>query len=78
MEFIRRFEPLALLLMAIGAVNWGILGITGGETNVLYEIFGAGTLLDVVYTVVGAAALVYVPRLMDELNIGHRPHPRGV
>lgn len=78
MEFVKRFEPLALLLMAIGAVNWGILGLTGGETNVLAEIFGTGTLIDVVYVVVGAAVLVYLPRLMEELHISHGPHPRGV
>jgi uncharacterized membrane protein YuzA (DUF378 family) len=78
MEFVKRFEPLALLLMAVGAVNWGILGLTGGSTNMLAEIFGTGTLIDVVYVVVGAAVLVYLPRLMAEFHIGHGPHPRGV
>jgi uncharacterized membrane protein YuzA (DUF378 family) len=64
MEMLKRFEPVALLLMFIGALNWGILGITDGETNVLSEIFGTGTLTDVVYVVIGVAALMWVPRLL--------------
>ena len=78
MEMLKRFEPIALMLMFIGAINWGILGITDGETNVLSEIFGTGTLIDVVYVVIGVAALLWVPRLLDAFHLGHGPHPRGV
>jgi uncharacterized membrane protein YuzA (DUF378 family) len=77
MEMLKRLEPLALFLMMVGALNWGILGITGGDTNVLSDIFGTGTLTDVIYVVVGVAAFVYVPRLLDALHIGAGPHPRG-
>ena len=52
MEMLHRFEPVALLVVFIGALNWGILGITG-DTNVLSEIFGTGTLTDIVYVVIG-------------------------
>ena len=76
MEFLKRLEPFALFIMFLGALNWGILGVTDGDTNVLREIFGTGTLLNVVYVVVGVAALVFIPRLMDALHIG-RPHPKG-
>jgi uncharacterized membrane protein YuzA (DUF378 family) len=78
MEMLKRFEPVALLLMMIGALNWGILGLTGGETNVLSEIFGTGTFTDVVYVIIGAAALVYVPGLLEAFHVGRGPHPRGV
>lgn len=78
MEMLKRFEPFALLLMLIGALNWGIVGITDGETNVLSEIFGTGTLTDVIYVLIGVAALVWVPRLMEAFHLGHGPHPRGV
>jgi uncharacterized membrane protein YuzA (DUF378 family) len=61
-----------------GALNWGILGITGGETNVLAEIFGTGTLTDVVYVVIGVAALMWVPRLLEAFHLGRGPHPHGV
>jgi uncharacterized membrane protein YuzA (DUF378 family) len=63
--------------MVIGALNWGIVGVTDGETNVLSEIFGTGTLTNVIYVLVGVAGLVYIPRLLDALHIGAGPHPRG-
>lgn len=73
----KRFELLALILMFVGALNWGILGLTD-DTNVLAEIFGTGTLLDIVYVVIGVAALSYIPRLMEHFELGGGPHPRGV
>jgi uncharacterized membrane protein YuzA (DUF378 family) len=77
MEMVKRLDPLFLVLVIVGALNWGILGVTGGETNVLSEIFGTGTFTDVVYAVIGVAGLVYVPRLLEALHIGAGPHPRG-
>jgi uncharacterized membrane protein YuzA (DUF378 family) len=77
MEMLRRFEPLGLFLMIVGALNWGIVGVTDGGTNVLSEIFGSGTLTNVVYVVIGVGGLVYIPRLLDALHIGAGPHPRG-
>jgi uncharacterized membrane protein YuzA (DUF378 family) len=78
MEWFKRLEPLALLIVFLGALNWGILGITGGETNVLSEIFGTGTLTDIVYVVIGVCGLMLVPKLMEEFHLGTGPHPRGV
>jgi uncharacterized protein len=75
MEMLKRFEPLALFLMVVGALNWGILGLT--DTNVLAEIFGTGTLTDVIYVLVGVAGLVSLPKLMEAFHIAG-PHPRGV
>lgn len=76
MEFIKRTEPIWLALMVIGALNWGIVGLF--DTNVVEEIFGTGTVTDVVYVVVGIAGLMMVPRLIEELRIGtHRAHPTG-
>jgi uncharacterized membrane protein YuzA (DUF378 family) len=77
MEMLKRLEPVALLLMFIGALNWGIVGITDGDTNVLSSIFGSGTLLNVVYVLVGVSALAFVPRLMEAFHI-RGAHPRGV
>jgi len=79
MEMLKRFEPFALMLMFIGALNWGIIGVTGGETNVLAEIFGTGTLIDIVYVVIGVAALMWLPRMLEAFHLGHdHAHPRGV
>ena len=78
MEMLKRFEPFALMLMFIGALNWGIVGITDGETNVLSEIFGTGTLTDVIYVLIGLSALIWVPRLLEAFHLGHGAHPHGV
>jgi len=77
MEMLKRLEPVALFLIICGGLNWGIVGITDGDTNVLSSIFGSGTLLNVVYVIVGVSALVFVPRLMEAVGI-RGPHPRGV
>jgi uncharacterized membrane protein YuzA (DUF378 family) len=79
MEMIKRFEPFALLFMVLGALNWGVIGLTDGDTNVISNIFGDGTLLNVVYVVVGASALIYVPKLLEALHLGggHSAHPHG-
>ena len=76
MEMLRKLEPVALVLMIIAALNWAIVALF--ETNVITEIFGSGTAADVVYVLFGLSALVFIPRLLDELHIGHGPHPRGV
>jgi uncharacterized protein len=76
METIRRLEPVALLVMVLGALNWGTVGLF--DTNVISDVFGGGTLTDVIYVVVGVCGLAYIPRLLDSLHIGgHEPHPRG-
>lgn len=76
METIKRFEPIALLIMVLGALNWGMVGLF--DTNVVSDIFGNGTLTDAVYVVVGVCGLLYVPRLLDDLHIGHHaPHVHG-
>ena len=65
------------VMVIVGALNWGILGLTGGETNVVAEIFGTGTFdRRPLRDRRAVAALVFVPRLMDTFHIGHGPHPR--
>jgi uncharacterized membrane protein YuzA (DUF378 family) len=76
MDMLKRFEPLALFFLIVGALNWGILAVT--DTNVVAEIFGDGTLTDVIYVLVGVSGLVFVPRLLDAMHIGEGPHPHGV
>jgi uncharacterized membrane protein YuzA (DUF378 family) len=76
MEMIRRLEPIALVVMVLGALNWGMVGLF--DTNVISDVFGGGTLTDIVYVVVGVAGLLYIPRLLETFHIGGQtPHPRG-
>ena len=76
MDMLRKLEPMALVLMVLGAINWGLVGLA--DTNVLVEVFGTGTVTDVIYALIGVAGLVYIPRLLDEFHVGAGAHPRGV
>ncbi len=76
MEMIKRLEPIALLIVVLGALNWGMVGLF--DTNVISDVFGSGTLTDVVYTVVGVCGLALVPRTLEGMHVReHMPHPRG-
>ena len=77
MDMLKRFEPLWLLIVVLGALNWGMVGLF--HENVLNDIFGSGTLLDAIYTVVGVVGLFFIPRLLGGLaHIGGRgAHPHG-
>ncbi len=73
MEAMKRLEPFWLFLVVLGGLNWACIALF--DTNVMSEIFGTGTLLDVVYIVVGFAALMLVPTLMAHAKADlHRPH----
>ena len=67
MDAMKRFEPLFLLLMMLGALNWLAVGLF--DTNVVTEIFGTGGVIDVIYVVFGVAALTFVPKLMEGLHV---------
>jgi uncharacterized membrane protein YuzA (DUF378 family) len=76
MEFMKRFEPLWLALVIVGAINWLAIGLF--DTNVVTEIVGSGTASDVVYVIVGIAGLAMVPRLVEEIRLGSgRTHATG-
>jgi uncharacterized membrane protein YuzA (DUF378 family) len=75
MEMLKRFEPLWLFLVVCGGLNWAIVGLF--DTNVIADIFGSGTLTDVVYAIVGFAALMMIPSLMARMHMGDHMHPRG-
>ena len=79
MEMIKRFEPLFLLVMVLAALNYGIVGITDGDTDLISDIFGDGTLLNVVYVVIGVSGLAFVPKVLEALHLGggHSMRPHG-
>jgi len=59
-----------------GALNWLLVGLF--EWNLVTEIFGTGTVTDVIYVIVGIAGLMMLPRLFAELRVGtHRTRPTG-
>ena len=76
MEFIKRLEPVWLALVVVGALNWGLVGLF--EFNLVEEIFGAGTVADVIYVIVGIAGLMLVPKLLEEFRLGTHRTAAGV
>ena len=75
MELLKRLDPLWIALLIVGGLNWAILALF--DTNVVAEIFGTGTAADVMYVLVGIAALMFVPRLLDDMHVTHRTHAKG-
>ena len=75
MEFIKRFEPVWLGLVLLGALSWGMVALF--DFNVVEEILGTGTAIDVVYVIVGLAAVALVPRMLEGLHLGDRARPHG-
>ena len=67
MEVFKRLEPLWLALVVIGGLNWAMVGLF--DRNILSDVFGGGTTTDVVYTVVGFAALMLVPALLERSRL---------
>jgi uncharacterized membrane protein YuzA (DUF378 family) len=75
MTFMKRLEPLWLLIVIIGSINWAVVALF--DSNFLRDIFGSGTATDVVYCVIGFAALMFVPKLMSDMHITDRMHAHG-
>jgi uncharacterized protein len=65
-DITRKFEPLALVLIVLGALNWLAVGLF--DTDVVAEVAGTGTAADVLYVLVGLAGLVLLPLLLHELS----------
>jgi uncharacterized membrane protein YuzA (DUF378 family) len=77
MELLKRLDPVWIALLIIGGLNWAVLALF--DTNVVSEIFGTGTLADAIYVLVGVAALMLVPRLLDGMHVsGRDTRPHGV
>ena len=76
MDSIKRMEPIWLALVVFGALNWLLVGLF--EWNLVAEIFGTGTVTDVIYVIVGIAGLMMVPRLLEEFRLGTHRTAAGV
>ena len=73
-ELMKRFEPVWLALVLLGALNWALVALF--DFNVVEEILGTGTAADVVYVIVGLAAVALLPKLAEGM-LGDSAHPRG-
>jgi uncharacterized membrane protein YuzA (DUF378 family) len=48
-------KKLAALLVLIGALNWGLIGLF--KLNLVTEVFGSGTVTQVLYSLIGLSGL---------------------
>ncbi len=48
-------DLLAIILLIVGGLNWGIIAITG--TNIVEALFGHGLPTEIIYGLVGLAAI---------------------
>lgn len=75
MDLLKRLGPLWIALLIVGGLNWAIIALF--DTNVVTEIVGTGTGADIVYVLFGFSALMFAPRMLDEMHVTHhtaRPH----
>jgi len=56
-------QRIALILVIIGAVNWGLIGLF--EFNLVAALFGVGILAKIIYTLVGISGLINVKLLLS-------------
>ena len=75
MDLIKRLEPLWLGFVLAGALNWAIVSLF--DTNVVAEVFGTGTVSDVLYVLMGVSALMLMPLWLSELRFGDRSRAHG-
>lgn len=61
-------DTLALILIVIGALNWGLVGIF--QLDVVAAIFGgmSGIVSRIIYTIVGLAGIWGITRLFRRKN----------
>jgi len=71
----RYLNPIALLLVIVGGVNWLLVGVAKIDlvAAVTGDAFGRTNLLSsIIYVLVGIAALALVPTLARWLSSGNR------
>ena len=51
----KALNVITLILIIIGGLNWGLIGLF--QLNLVSSIFGAGTVTQIIYILVGLSAL---------------------
>ena len=65
-------DVLALVLVIVGALNWGLVG--GFQFNLVTALFGQTILASIVFVLVGIAGIYLVARLsMSQKQLGVVP-----
>jgi uncharacterized protein len=68
----RALNIIALILVIVGAVNWGLVGLV--DFNLVSAIFGADTALsNIIYLLVGIAGIYCIYLIKVVMDTPHRP-----
>ena len=62
-------QKVCLVLIIIGAINWGLVGLF--EFNLVESLFGSGednVITRIIYTLVGIAGIINVSLLFEEFH----------
>ena len=60
-------KKIALVLIIIGAINWGLIGLFG--FNLVETLFGIDTILTkIVYILVGISGIIDIALLFDDFH----------
>ena len=72
MNRLRSLDFLAVVLVVVGGINWGLVGLL--QFDLVAALFGAGSILSrIVYTLVGLAAVYAAVR---SPHLAHLGEPR--
>ncbi len=58
MEKKSAIDWIVFILLFIGGLNWGLIGLF--DFNLVTEIFGIGTVTNIIYILVGLSALIWL------------------
>lgn len=78
MDYLKRFDPMWILLLFLAGMNYAIIALF--DKNLVTEIVGTGTGADVAYCMFGFAALMMVPRMLEAMHsepFHHHTRPHG-
>ncbi len=71
----KTLDVVSRILLVVGGLNWGLVG--AAKFDLVAAVFGAGSMLaNIVYVVVGLAAIVQLVRIFTPESAGSLAHSR--
>lgn len=70
----KALDAIALILVVIGGVNWGLVGLF--DYNLVNSLFGADSMVTrVIYVIVGIAAIYALISFLAKMSAAETPRP---
>lgn len=65
----KNLHMVTFILVIVGALNWGVVGLTSGTTNIVHMVLGSTGLENIVYILVGVSAVVLATTHMGDCKM---------